>query len=230
MIQRCVSLLSVDKAGENDEAPSCFEGQSNGVKSPPVATWNERSHGNELVAQALRPSVAFPPFFLDFRLPQFLSLFSLALLSLTKQIWDFFHFLNHIDRRIDLFVFQNETEKESFLISGSQIYILEASCVRTLFDQVLRPSLLWFVFDSSLEDAMHILIVARIFNFRICCWWAGCIFFAMRRRYDDLSIISILIVHDYGPRQRHRKGSGESVFSTFVTRCRARWSFRSLWP
>lgn len=40
-------------------ARSCFEGQSNGVKSPRVATRNvTRSHGNEPVAQAPR---IFPP-------------------------------------------------------------------------------------------------------------------------------------------------------------------------
>lgn len=111
-IQRCVSLLSADKAGENDEASSCFEGQSNGVKSPPVATWNERSHGNELVAQALRPSAAFPPFFLDFRLPQFLSPFPST--QTDTRVFSLF-FFNLIELRNDAYQIFGRSVKNIFI-------------------------------------------------------------------------------------------------------------------
>lgn len=145
-------------------------------------------------------------------------------------------FFNHIELRIGAYQIFEKTIKNYFHFPRFQKSCrFEFRYVQTLATRyspkVLRPSLLWFVFDSSLENALHILIVEGTFNFRISRYLSlvASLRYAAKVRcsFDNERVVN----NTFDDQKKRSRGPRESVSSGFVTRCRAWWLFRSShWP
>lgn len=178
------------------------------------------------------PFCCFPPFFPRFPASPVPVSFPLR----SNRYASFSTFFNHIELRIGAYQIFGKTIKKYFHFPRFQKSCrFEFRYVQTLATRyspkVLRPSLLWFVFDSSLENALHILIVEGTFNFRISRYLSlvASLRYAAKVRcsFDNERVVN----NTFDDQKKRSRGPRESVSSGFVTRCRAWWLFRSShWP